>query len=110
MRRSFCKRRGILVHLIALEQDLRALLQLCIALFEDAVIFVDNDRHIDRNDVHAEALHQFALVENNGAERLRPQTDLRDAHTAEILDHTGHADEFVQAFGKDRVAYAAISI
>ena len=58
--------------------------------------------------MHAEALHQFALVENNGAERLRPQTDLRDAHTAEILDHTGHADEFVQAFGKDRVAYAAI--
>ena len=102
------ERRGILVHLIALEQDLRALLQLCIALFEDAVIFVDNDRHIDRNDVHTEALHQFALVENNGAEGLRPQTDLRDAHTAEILDHTGHADEFVQAFGKDRVAYAAI--
>jgi len=38
----------------------------------------------------------------------RYQMDLRDAHTAEILDHTGHADEFVQAFGKDRVAYAAI--
>lgn len=106
----FCKRRGILVHLIALEQDLRALLQLCIALFEDAVIFVDNDRHIDRNDVHAEALHQFALVENNGAERLRPQTDLRDAHTAEILDHTGHADEFVQAFGKDRSLTRQFSI
>ena len=43
-----------------------------------------------------------------GTEGLRPQTDLRDAHTAEILDHTGHADEFVQAFGKDRVAYAAV--
>lgn len=99
------ERRGILVHLIALEQDLRALLQLCIALFEDAVIFIDNDRHIDRNDVHTEALHQFALVENNGAEGLRPQTDLRDAHTAEILDHTGYADEFVQAVGENRVAY-----
>lgn len=79
MRRSFCKRRGILVHLIALEQDLRALLQLCIALFEDAVIFVDNDRHIDRNDVHAEALHQFALVEiteQNGFGR-RPTCAMR---------------------------------
>lgn len=108
MRRSFCKRRGILVHLIALEQDLRTLLQLRVALFENTVIFVNNDRHVDWDDVHAEALHQLALIENNGAEGLRPQTDLRDAHTAEILDHAGNADEFVQAVGEDRVAYAAV--
>lgn len=91
----FCKRRGILVHLIALEQDLRALLQLRVALFENTVIFVNNDRHVDWDDVHAEALHQLTLIENNGAKGLRTQTDLRDAHTAEILDHAGNADEFV---------------
>lgn len=47
MRRSFLQAAGILVHLIALEQDLRALLQLRVALFENTVIFVNNDRHVE---------------------------------------------------------------
>mgnify|MGYP006913139809 CR=1 FL=1 len=75
---------------------------------ENAVIFVDNDSHVDWDDVHAEALHQLALVENDGAEGLRAQADLCDAHAAEILDHAGHADEFVQTIGEDRVTYAAV--
>lgn len=58
--------------------------------------------------MHAKALHQLTLIENNGAEGLRTQTDLCDAHTAEILDHAGNADEFVQAVGENRVAYAAV--
>ena len=31
---------------------------------------------------------------------FRTQTDLCDAHTAEILDHAGNADEFVRPSAK----------
>ena len=101
-------RHGIAVDLVPFLQKFCPFFQFFLFLLQNPVELINYNSHIDGNHLQPQLLHQFSFIVDDGAEWLRPHTNLSDPHSPEVFDDTGNPDKAFQPFPEFFILYRAV--